>query len=1785
MKSKKYLAFLFIAVTCLAFSHQSMASGDEDPNRVRLTAATKDNNHHPGRNTSAGIILNPESGNTAWAHNAWTYEIYKLNTDTPTIYTVTDSVDFQAFTGDFAPGDSLHLWVIQYPENRLRTINISTGETNVVAEIPVPLVDGIWTSLTIDKSTGAFYAIATDGVESVLYNVDPATGTITEAFGLGLQAVISSTFDTSGNLYIFDINSDSTFVVDVQAAVVTALGPAGFDGNYAQGMGYDPVGDEVYLAAYNNDQGPQLRILNRTTGETTLLTSLPGETGAFGFPAGYVGPQASAGPDATICEDQFFSTSEAMASGYSSLGWYALGDGTFENVSEILAVYHPGAYDIAEGSVELCLTVTGLDGATIITDCLILSIQLLPEVDAGPDATISYGEDFEITGATAQHYSSILWTSSGDGTFDDPASLLPVYFTGSSDLNSGQVELCLTSEPVGTCNTAAASCMNLTIEDIPSGIDFGDAPENTGSPLTFPTTMAYNGAAHTIVPSIRLGQKIDGEPDGQPSATALGDDTDLVYPSLGDDEDGVDIPSAIYQGTEVNITVNVSEEGFLDAWIDFNLDQAWLNPSEHIFVMVPLTAGNNQLSFTVPPATTTGQSYVRFRFRDYPEPLDAGGFAYNGEVEDYAVEIRASQAEEMDFGDAPSNSNNAYPTLFTQDGARHTLMEGIHLGTTVDAEPDGQPYSGSMGDDQDIYFPSQGDDEDGVALPETVQAGSELEIQVMASVDGFLDAWMDFNRDGAWNDEEHIFNTLPVESGVNALQVSVPENAVSGQTYLRFRFRDYDEPLLPTGPAENGEVEDHSIQVTGEAAIQYDFGDAPGINGLFSYPVLEETNGARHNVVQGILLGTSVDAEPDGQPSPDALGDDADLYYPSGGDDEGGVQFAGPLTRGATASLTVTVSVDGYLEAWIDFNRDGDWEDATEHIFDSEALSAGANTLTFDVLENAETGNTYARFRFCDFDANPGTGGPAENGEVEDYMILIQGSTQGGFDFGDAAGNGFPVLLDEDGARHAIDGITFMGDAVDSEIDGLPSGDAKGDDNSNLDDEDGVEYLNRLFVGSLGYLEITASANGYLNAWADFNRDGEWTGAGENIFDDTELSQGQNNLTIEIPETAVTGNCFMRFRFSSEGGLSFTGESADGEVEDYRATIYPGWNSDPTPVSHIVMIPAGLPFINSGDMLSVFYSDNGSLKPAGNMVYSGGQPGQLITFGDDPSTPDEKEGFATGEMIQWKLFDAGSGEMHDIQVEYDTQFPNHDGAFHPFGLSAITDIQYDTEPCPLPSGWDFTVTGFMHNVNIPAEAEPSILGNPLEPGDWIGAFYTNDEGNNACAGAGQWTDSQGIVVNVYGDDLFTSEKDGFAENETITWKIYRCSDGEVYEATAFYNPGMPCQGQFGDFCLSEITSLNGLFFRYYTLNAGWNSISSFLIPAVPDVETMFADYTDQLVIIKNLTSIYWPYAGVNTIGNWDNYSGYAVKMEAATGFKFAGESFTDNQITLDAGWHYLPILTDCVVDADEVFGPEAGKITIVQDLIGTKVWWPDQNVFTLETLEPGRAYKIRLTEETTLVFPLCDGSPPMKTLPVENISDEWLNRTPYSHTVAFPGNIIQKLNARTSIVAVDAKGNLYGILKPGNKNQSEAMVVFGDDPVTTDKEGFEEGEEMRFQLLNAREEYSTALLLEFDNMYGFGCGFAENGLSVVKSLEEVEGIVSSLQSEIMIFPNPSDGIFNVTGIDQQMVIELFDAFGEVLQDVPGLADGIIDLSGKPAGVYFIKIKAGSSVFYSKMILK
>ena len=158
--------------------------------------------------------------------------------------------------------------------------------------------------------------------------------------------------------------------------------------------------------------------------------------------------------------------------------------------------------------------------------------------------------------------------------------------------------------------------------------------------------------------------------------------------------------------------------------------------------------------------------------------------------------------------------------------------------------------------------------------------------------------------------------------------------------------------------------------------------------------------------------------------------------------------------------------------------------------------------------------------------------------------------------FGDAPDPTYPTLLASNGPRHAV-GALRLGVNIDSEADGQPTADATGDDLNGFDDEDGVIFMSAIIPGSAANVDVIASGPGLLNAWYDFNLNGSFLDAGEQIFTDQALAAGINSLGFSVPAGAVMGDTFARFRFDSGGGLSPTGLAADGEVEDYFISTTP----------------------------------------------------------------------------------------------------------------------------------------------------------------------------------------------------------------------------------------------------------------------------------------------------------------------------------------------------------------------------------------------------------------------------------------------------------------------------------------------------------------------------------------------------------------------------------------------------------------------------------------------------
>ena len=311
-----------------------------------------------------------------------------------------------------------------------------------------------------------------------------------------------------------------------------------------------------------------------------------------------------------------------------------------------------------------------------------------------------------------------------------------------------------------------------------------------------------------------------------------------------------------------------------------------------------------------------------------------------------------------------------------------------------------------------------------------------------------------------------------------------------------------------------------------------------------------------------------------------------------------------------SASATITVNIDDVNEAPI-LDAIGDQSATVDQELSFTATATDPDsppaTLTFSLGAGAPTGANITSagvFTFTPSVSDDGISLPVtiivtegNAGALTASETITISVTSVALDFGDAP-DSYDTTLANDGPRHVV-GSLFLGPAFDAEPDGQPDPAALGDDNNgtgrdgSTDDEDGITFLSALNVGTTRQFRVFASAAGFIDAWIDYDQSGDFT-AGENlspfsmvilppsggdlsppsggsivssgsgggalssslnIGTGIAVPAGFSTVSFDIPNTALPGPTFARFRFSSTGGLSPTGLASDGEVEDYLVGI------------------------------------------------------------------------------------------------------------------------------------------------------------------------------------------------------------------------------------------------------------------------------------------------------------------------------------------------------------------------------------------------------------------------------------------------------------------------------------------------------------------------------------------------------------------------------------------------------------------------------------------------------
>jgi subtilisin family serine protease len=449
-------------------------------------------------------------------------------------------------------------------------------------------------------------------------------------------------------------------------------------------------------------------------------------------------------------------------------------------------------------------------------------------------------------------------------------------------------------------------------------------------------------------------------------------------------------------------------------------------------------------------------------------------------------------------------------------------------------------------------------------------------------------------------------------------------------------------------------------------------------------------------------------------------------------------------------------------------------------------------------------------------------------------------------------------------------------------------------------------------------------------------------------------------------------------------------------------------------------------------------------------------------------------------------------------------------------------FSFTTEAAQVP--WEVTTeTGRNAQVICQTSIDPQIAGRDFANGDAIGAFYTNDDSQLACAGYSVWNGSN-MAITVWGDDSYTDEKDGYATSETYKFKAWDGQTGEEYNVqftissgpTAFVDDGLTYLGSFEG--VNEIT-------QSFDFSSGWQMISAYVEPTDTDIEVVMESVDDNMLIMKNGTGdIYMPSLGINNINDWDILDGYKIYFTSAEALDITGLHLDPTLTTylLGAGWHLISYIRSSPYDIEDALSDITDNLLICKNGSGD-IYMPSLAINNIDQMNPGEGYQMYLTSYDELTYP-ANGSPRkantgdrILTPKADRLSPHFSN-TGNDMTLIIETDDIPE-RSEIAILTVDREVVGTGIVNNGNA----AITIWGDNDMTKEKDGAILFENLSAELWNSKtKELSEMPLNSFvdviTNKVTNTLQYHPNTVVLARNRVEVSRISNDL--ELTIIPNP-----------------------------------------------------------------
>jgi len=508
----------------------------------------------------------------------------------------------------------------------------------------------------------------------------------------------------------------------------------------------------------------------------------------------------------------------------------------------------------------------------------------------------------------------------------------------------------------------------------------------------------------------------------------------------------------------------------------------------------------------------------------------------------------------------------------------------------------------------------------------------------------------------------------------------------------------------------------------------------------------------------------------------------------------------------------------------------------------------------------------------------------------------------------------------------------------------------------------------------------------------------------------------------------------------------------------------------------------------------------------------------------------------------------------------------------------------------------------MNFIVVSALAE----GLPMGVNDEI-AVYSG----TSCVGASKLTQtltagtsSTYVFLKASADD---GTGNGFIANDTIIFKLWDSeTQKEMLAKAVLYRSDISSWLTSGHFSPGATSVVEIVSYTEYSqtiqLTKGTNLLSTYIIPASIDLQNVMKPLIDKGVLVsvanelnKTLAYSTTTKTWVNNIGNLGQTEGYSVNVNADCSLLIAGKMvMLPLSIPLIKGWNIISYPKTEIVNALSVVQPliDQRKLLKVQDEKGNTIeklkgstGWKN----SIGNFVPGKAYKISLSASATLIIqPSYTKS---VVIPVQ--TEETVFFTP-----DYTGNGLNHMNINLTglsasgyaigdeLAAFDGK-ICVGTLKLTEQNFLKDQASLVVSATALDQKGFTSGNEI--ELYGWSNETRSKSLVPAETIEG-KANFEEMGSVLLKLGSNLATSATTLENAVKmsVYPNPART--NLTVYFSQVpanggLIEITDISGRKIASRKTYQPSeVFNVSGHPAGLYFVKSTLGSESITQKLII-